>query len=119
MKTMKIIDLLNKIANGEEVPKKIEYQGTEYIFDKSDYKLYKDADLLTDDCLTRYINSVMLNDRVEIIEDKPSKIEKITMCTSGIMGYDGVENITTELKNKINDVIDKLNYLLEKSDSND
>ena len=27
MKTIKIIDLLNKIANGEEVPKKIKYQG--------------------------------------------------------------------------------------------
>ena len=27
---MKVIDLLNKIANGEEVPKKIKYDGSIY-----------------------------------------------------------------------------------------
>ena len=30
MKTIKIIDLLNKIANGEEVPKKIKYENDIY-----------------------------------------------------------------------------------------
>ena len=29
---MKIIDLLNKIANGEEVPKKIKYKGSIYTY---------------------------------------------------------------------------------------
>ena len=29
---MKIIDLLNKIANGEEPPNKIKYEGKEYIY---------------------------------------------------------------------------------------
>ena len=56
-----------------------------------------------------YLN---LNDYVEIIEE-PEKIEKIEMCTGGIMGFDGVENITTELKNKINELIDEINNLKE------
>ena len=33
---------------------------------------------------------------------------KITMCISGIMGFDGVENIAAELKDKINSIIDYL-----------
>ena len=66
---MKIIDLLSIIANGGELPKEIEYQGTRYVFDEVDYKLYKGADILTGDCLTTYINASMLNDEIEIIEE--------------------------------------------------
>lgn len=36
------------------------------------------------------------------------------MCTGGIMSFDSVENITTELKNKINELIDEINDLKEK-----
>ena len=56
---------------------------------------------------------MIVNEDAKIIEE-PKKIEKIEMCTGGIMGFDGVENITTELKNKINELIDEINNLKEK-----
>lgn len=46
----------------------------------------------------------------EIIEED-KKIERFEMCTGGIMGFDGVENITSGLKDKINEIIDELNKL--------
>ena len=55
----------------------------------------------------------MLFEDAEIIEED-KKIEKIEMCTGGIMSFDSVENITTELKNKINELIDEINDLKEK-----
>ena len=36
---MKVIDLLNKIANGEEVPKKIEYRNIKFVYDE-DNRIY-------------------------------------------------------------------------------
>lgn len=70
------------------------------------------------DCWLKYFKELqkakgdVKNENVEIIEE-PKKIKKIEMCTSGIMGFDGVENITTELKNKINELIDEINNLKE------
>ena len=40
---MKIIDLLNKIANGEEVPKKIKLNHIIFVYQGDDY-LYEDKD---------------------------------------------------------------------------
>lgn len=109
---MKVIDLLNKIANGEEVPQLIKWNG--YIYDKlgCEYYMLNDRDItLFGDILDT--NGKYLNDEVEIIEE-PKKIEKIEMCTGGIMSFDSVENITTELKDKINELIDEINDLKEK-----
>lgn len=60
----------------------------------------------------RYFIDNILNDEVEIIEED-KKIEKIEMCTGGIMSFDSVENITTELKNKINELMNEINNLKE------
>lgn len=119
---MKIIDLLVKIANNEIK------LGTKFIWH------YRNDDIiltymerygalglffengLTPDGEINWIglferfNYAILNDEIEIIEED-KKIEKITMCTSGVMGFDGVENIATELKNKINELIDEVNKL--------
>ena len=107
---IKIIDLLNKIANNEEVPKKIkwleqiyEYSDNDKFYYQNGYSMYRDF----------YTEGNCLNEDVEIIEE-PKKIEKIEMCTGGIMGFDCVENITTELKNKINELIDEINNLKDK-----
>ena len=98
MKTIKIIDLLNKIANGEEIPKKIKYNGLEYKLDKEqeDYMLVY-AGLLDD------INTFsQLNDEVEIIEED-NKIEKLEIISSdsGTM-YEFIAN-------KINEIIEVIN----------
>ncbi len=71
---MKVIDLLNKVANREEVPKKIKYDTKNYYFRNYDYKeYYIDEDYIDEqtsfiDCIDFY----KLNDEIEIIEeDKP------------------------------------------------
>ena len=73
---MKVIDLLNKIANGEEVPKLIRYSNTtfKYSFMFTNYLNVEDVyDVLFDDIVTHF-----LNDEIEIIEE-PKKIEKISL----------------------------------------
>lgn len=65
--TIKVIDLLNKIANGEEVPKKIKILGIEFEWFEECYRTCKlERKYLTDYC--RLDN--MLNDTVEIIEEQ-------------------------------------------------
>jgi len=66
---MKVIDLLNKIANGEELPNKIKYHDLEYTKGK-----IKEFDTLLsynhiDFC--EFVRARELNDEVEIIEEEP------------------------------------------------
>lgn len=105
---MKVIDLLNKIANGEQ-PQTIKYYDIIYNFEEykgdlgyvnKDYGKYKwfakeiDCDL-----------SVCLNEEVEIIEED-KKIEKLKEKES-------IENDTgtclRNITNKINEIIDYIN----------
>ena len=106
----KVIDLLNAIAEGKELPEKFMYKGHLYYRQKTKGICYRCDELneIFEECLVLED----LNDTIEIIEET-KKIEKIEMCTGGIMGFDGVENITTELKNKINELIDEINNLKE------
>lgn len=72
---IKIIDLLNKIANDEEVPKKIKYNNETFTIreEKDDYAnqnyWFTDRFCLLD-----------LNDEIEVIEDTSKKIEKWGEC---------------------------------------
>ena len=76
---MKVIDLLNKIANGEEVPKKIRItilddritRKYNFFYDEDDQE-YKDDELFP--LGDRIILERVLNEKVEIIEE-PKKIE--------------------------------------------
>lgn len=69
---MKIIDLLNKIANGEEIPETIYRFGEPYYFNE-ERRTYCDKH----DTELGHIVAIdmILNEEVEIIEDK--KIEKL------------------------------------------
>lgn len=63
---MKIIDLLNKKANGEETPKKFKYD--DLLFEEDKYGMYKDNEgsyLISSICY----DLSNLNDVIEIIED--------------------------------------------------
>lgn len=81
---MKVIDLLNKIANGEEVPEKIKYDTKEMKYDrhKQDYLGYYsngNGEWLFQYLFDRCRNTKhFINDEVEIIEEKkiPEKLEK-------------------------------------------
>lgn len=81
-KTIKIIDLLNKIANGEEVPKIILYKEKIFEFDELekcfitsnfDNSVMNDLTIYLDDGL----NKNSLNDVVEILEDNTEGIEEL------------------------------------------
>jgi len=64
---MKIIDLLNKIANGEEVPKKIKYDGTIYEYnERVDFYYWKESSLYREFAT----NGNCLDKEVEIIDDE-------------------------------------------------
>ncbi len=74
---IRIIDLLNKIANGEEVPSNIKVEDKEYCLDGSTYYTVgeDDEDLF---CLESYTNTLdFLKLEVEILEDNTEEIEEL------------------------------------------
>ena len=107
---MKVIDLLNKIANGEEVPKKVILDKKEFQYNKT-YEQYLDkyeVNLL--EHISDY-NYSGLNDEVEIIEEDKEIEEikdKLDVSTCGIA--DGEEK-TNELIDKINELVKAVNEL--------
>ena len=105
---MKVIDLLNKIANGEKLPNKIKVHNIEFhkclLKTGIDYKIYSDDFyyLSNEICIAGF----SLNDEVEILEEEkkiPEKIQK-----------DDFEDINEEEPklwiaiHKINEIIDYL-----------
>lgn len=94
---MKIIDLLNKIANGEKVPQKIKYLDS--VYELNEESFYMDnGDFFVDHI---YIDLSNLNDEVELIEDEEIDIQAIEEVnhydiTSTVEGKT-VENIDNEL----------------------
>ena len=77
---MKVIDLLNKIANGEETPKKIKYNNIIYKYNEQyDYKNELQINYYSVNKGEDFFNEVYcysLNDKVEIIEED-KKIDEI------------------------------------------
>ena len=111
---MKVIDILDRIANGEEIPQLIKWNG--YIYDKlgCEYYMLNDRDItLFGDILDT--NGKYLNDEVEIIEEdkKIEKLESYISCgwsgTCKDLKRDDLFNDLKKIGNKINEIIDKLN----------
>lgn len=76
---MKVIDLLNKMAHGEEVPEKIKVDNIIYIYENLEHFYYTDNEA-REDLLARgkdYSTNDFLNWNVELIEDEPIDIESI------------------------------------------
>lgn len=110
---IKIIDLLNKIANNEDVPKKIKWGDYELEWEELGYHDYKFLDTGNHLLFQGFATSV-LNEDVEIIEE-PKKIEKIARCDNIRMTHYGEIYQPTEnqeiLRIKINELIDAVNEL--------
>ena len=105
---MKVIDILNKIANGEEVPEKINYMGDIYTYDEEILDYYDNDDVLLFDTHNNFI----LNEEVEIIEED-KKIEKVCRCDDYDMQDYGELYFPSKneeiLGRKINEIIDYIN----------
>ena len=102
---MKVIELLNKIANNEELPNKIKYRIYEYFYNE-DVKVYQRYESDNEDTYSLgedWMLDHSLNENIEIIEDK--KIEKLNPKANFIEDE--------EVLDKINELIDKVNKLKE------
>ena len=109
MNKIKVIDLLNMISKGEELPKTIRWYD----------KFYNDYDEISNNykafVYEKLKNEVWnLNDEVEIIEE-PKKIEKLN-DKLGLFGDGNTQKIINELnytRTIINELIDEINKLKE------
>lgn len=106
---MRIIDLLNKIANREEMPKKIIYKNVTYEHDEKSEDYYTCYDRGLFEYLFKCCAN-FLNDEVEIIEE-PKKIEKIDFGTLNTQ-----KEKNKVMKDTINELIDEINNLKEKKE---
>ena len=110
-KKIKIIELLNKIANGEDLPKRIKIQ--EYVFELSkDYEYYyynEDVEI------THLINHNFsnLNDEVEILEDNTEEIEEIQEISDEYFNMLSDEAKVKWLKSYIKEDRNKINELVK------
>ena len=107
---MKIIDLLNKIVNGEEVPKRIK-RNWEYEWQYDDIRevycyMSKTGDRFDEDWLVENI----LNDEVEIIEKEKKIPEKLNYPHIEIESSadDEIRDYLYKVKDKIDEIIDYL-----------
>ena len=110
----KVIDLLNAIAEGKELPEKFMYKGHLYYREKTKGVCYRCDELneIFEECFV----FEDLNDTIEIIEE-PKKIEKITVREK-TLGFPNGEwtarNMDKAFAIKINELIDEINILKEK-----
>ena len=125
---MKIIDLLNKIANGEEVPKKIRYNSVvmQYNEDMKDYERYYG------DLFFRYLGrcsilSERLNTEVEILDDEEDKDiplipddELIILKQSKTVDMQYAIDFNFKvLQEKINQVVEEFNEYRKENEENE
>lgn len=102
-KKIKIIDLMQKCANKENIPERILYKNTAFVLNdcKCYYNEEKDERLL-DYIIPTFSN---LNDEVEILEDNTEEIEETTSFEQ--IGYD-IGKITMEIAKGFEKAINEL-----------
>ena len=98
-KKITIIELLNKIANGEELPKSIKYYG--FIWQLHNGNYVENGQRMLEDYLANGIVE-SLNDYVEILEDNTEEIEELEVG-------DMLNN--KKVRNKINELVRAYNKL--------
>lgn len=112
-KTIKVIDLLNKIANGEEVPYKVKYNGIIFTYNSSYKQGLKYIDLNEEnEVFYRYLAGVVnkLTDEVEIIE-KQEEIDIQSIEEIPKILFLGTEK--NDLMKVLNDIINNQNLQLQ------
>ena len=101
-KKIKIIDLVNRIESGEDIPEKIKYNEMEFKYDKGSGKyIRRNSSIITWFCIERFTNN-FLNKTVEILEDNTEEIEELK----------GLEVHTPSvLRDKINELVKAVNSI--------
>ena len=105
---MKIIDLLNKIANGEEVPKKIKYLTYEYKFNQVDKEYQRWFNGLSYGLGEDRRLDIKLDDEVEILEEEKKIPEKLTQFEAPFLKGDKPDIRFSLIIDQINEIIDYL-----------
>jgi hypothetical protein len=103
---MKVIDLYNKIANEEEVPKEIKVNDNIYHYDETDCNEFYRYRTMANELLTDYAD---LNDEVEVIEDTPKENKKIEHLKLYAPYKECTDDRFEDIEDKINEIIDKIN----------
>lgn len=117
---MKIVDLLVKIANKEEVPYKIKYNGNIYEFDEETQNYLRPVNLGMDFLIGEDI-VCLLNDEVEIIEESkkveiPKHIPNAVIQDLNRTVYPGDVKC---IAHKVNEIINYLQYKEKKEEQED
>lgn len=109
---MKVIELLTKIANGEEVPKKIKVGNIIWSIDKKEKTYFMNNTNIQ----LFYVEKITkrLNDEVEIIEED-KKIEKLDIYNcfeqlgDSLLAKERLDYNFNAISDKINEIINKIN----------
>ena len=103
---MKVIDLLNKMANGEDVPEKIKYYGCIYELKDRNYEYYNYKDNEGTYLEDEWFLTNILNDELEIIEDTPKEdIPTSKLYKNNKLQYDLTPKEDEKIK-KLNEYVD-------------
>jgi len=121
MNKIRIIDLLNKIANCEEVPREFTYKGYLWEYDvKNKMWFYYFGESKSHRFDRLFYLNMILNDEVEIIEEEKKIPEKLDYCEGNTFMEQKettylspkerrlLDSNFKELGNKINSIIDYL-----------
>ena len=100
---MRVIDLLNKIANGEEVPRKFKYENITFIYNDEAVEYFDEKEGNSFNYTFDLTDHDVLNDEIEIIEED-KKIENIKVKSN-------FTHNQKQIVRKINEIIDIVNKL--------
>lgn len=114
---MKVIDLLNKINKGEEIPKKVKYEDTIFAYDKDRKEyIYELDDWCSETILFKITNEHthfiqdLLKAEVEVIEEN-KEIEEIDTTKIFEFTMDSVFEWNNEMEDKINELVRAVNKI--------
>lgn len=114
---MKVIDLLNGIANKEEVPKTIKYIDFIWTFDKEANDYINGSSWLFADIVSDYDDvSTFLNNIIEVVdkEDYFIDIKELKMTQGSIDNKEFIASYITNNRLIINDLIKNQKLIIEK-----
>ena len=102
---IKIIELLNKIANGEKMPERIIYEGETYQYDEEaeDYRQDKMGELLFTTLFAEYSTSVFVNDFVIILEEHDDSEFSQNLENSSVIEY-RLQHLTYKIDTLIDEI---------------